>query len=155
MDLNQSSGTVSLWAMEARDHVTSIGHASSLPHLSTKDGRNGWWFDGAWLREKNPLLGPMCSSLHPVGPRLPKWRLPSERGGAWSSVLKKAKERLAWITMRSAPGRGGTVTSPCVCSLTPFWWSCEHRVRRRCPLIRKMREKNGGNPACHTPPLRP
>ena len=76
-----------------------------LPNLSKKGGRNGWWFDGAWLREKNPLSGPMCSSLHPVERRLPQWRWPSERVGAWSSVLKRAKERLAWITMRSDPGR--------------------------------------------------
>ena len=52
-----------------------------------------------------------------------------ERVGPWSTVLKRAKERLAWISMKCDPGRDGTVTSLCACSLTPFSWSCEHRVR--------------------------
>src|SRR2546430_12601365 len=54
-----------------------------------------------------------------------------ERVGPWSSVLKRVRERSAWITTRSDRGLDGTVTLLCLCLLTPFLWSYECRVRCR------------------------
>jgi len=72
------------------------------------------------FREKNPLSGPMYSSLLPVARRLPTWLRPLGRVGRWSNVLKRAKERWVWSTMRCDPGKAGIVTSPPVCWLMPF-----------------------------------
>ena len=113
----------------AKDHAILIGHKSNWPNLSKRGGRNGWLFGGACLREQNPLIGPMCWSLPTVVQHFSRWQRPSERVRRWSNVLKRARERSAWITMRSDPGRDGIVTSPCACLLTLFWWSCEHRAK--------------------------
>src|SRR2546426_449033 len=109
-------------------------------------GRDGCSFDAVWSREKNLLIWRMYWSLHPAERAFPRWLRLLERVGRWSSVLKRAKERSAWITMKSDRGRDGIVTSPCVCSLTPFSWSCEPRARRRCPKQGKTRKKNAGDP---------
>src|SRR2546421_318827 len=115
-------------------------------------GRDGWWFDVAWSKAKNPLSWPMCSSLHLAQRRWLRWLLLLEHVGPWSNVLKRAKERLAWISMKFDPGRDGIVTSLCACSLTPFLGSCEDRVRCSCHRHSKMRKKTDGNPPCHTLP---
>src|SRR5215813_4182847 len=152
MGWKQTNGNGSPWVMGAKDHVSSIGHESNWSVLRTRVGRNGWLFDGVWFLERSLLIRLMCSSLHPVGQRLPKWLRLLEPVGPWSSVLKRAREKSAWITTRFDPGKDGTAISLYVCLLTPFLWSCERRVR--CSCHSKMRKKNNGNPPCHTPPPR-
>ena len=70
-------------------------------------GRDGWWFDVAWLREKNPLIGPMYSFLHRGERHWLRWLPLLERVGPWSNVLKRARERLAWISMKFYSGNCG------------------------------------------------
>lgn len=51
------------------------------------------------------------------------------------------------MSMKCAPGRDGIVTSPCVCSRTPFLPCCAPRARQRCHFPMCQREKNRSTPS--------
>src|SRR6266568_2781416 len=106
MGLAPTSGSASRQAVAAKGHASLIGHASNWTSQSSRGGSDRWSFDGVWSREKNRLIWPMCWSLLPAGRLWPRWALLLERVGPWSSVLKRAKERWAWISMRWCSWQG-------------------------------------------------
>lgn len=86
-------------AMGAKDRVTLSGDASSWPSRS-KGGWQLWLVVRRSLGEgENPLIWPMCSSLHPVGRPLLRWLRLLELVGRWSNVLKRAKELISFLPM--------------------------------------------------------
>jgi hypothetical protein len=83
---------------------------------------------------------------------VPRWLRPLERGFSVEHCCEEGKGEvgLDHSEVRSQAG-DGIVTSLCVCSLTPFWWLCERRVRCSWKILEQMNKKNGGNPPRLTP----